>query len=390
MSTTKQGCSRFDARQKRVGIVVSSYSSGFYGTLLDHAVRQLESYGYSVISKSTKVSSTPGKTGAYDQLEYDAWKSLLQTNCDGLILHAKLLSDEQLADMIQRGPKTVLINRFLEDYPYQSVPVNNGDGARLAAAHLVEMGHTRVAMITGPKKYSDVVERSRGFLSELAKWNLSVPEDLIEVGNYTFEGGAQAFRRLLQTDRPFSVVFAQNDRMAAGVVHICQAEGISVPDEISVIGYDGSFFGGLTQPKLTTVKYPIDKAGTCAAKILHGLLENHTPASVPDCSKEHLKPTLVVRDSVHNKCARQEKSTDLPLLTQREYECLQNISIGNTSSEVAGFLHIAEDTVNFHLRNVIHKLQARNRTHAVTIALSRGYLRSPFDQKSSDIEMNLA
>lgn len=352
-----------ESSKKRIGIVINKYESWYYGKLLDGMVQQLEARGYTTQIISTALSK---------MTECDAWASLIQSGCKGVIIHSNTASDKQLNEMIQHHPEAVFVNRYLEDYPNQCVCQNNVEGGRLAVKHLIEMGHRRIAMITGPSTYRDVSDRSYGFKIELKNNDLPVLNDLIVEGDFLSNSGARCLEYVLQSALSFTAVFVHNDIMASGVLRACEKEKISVPHDISIVGFDNSPITGITNPKLTSIRYPLSEIGSRAVKALHNILTNNTAPNCDADSAGEILPELIVRESVQ--ISPSSKRGKERRLTQRERECIHWTANGKTSGEIAIILDISEYTVTFHLQNAISKLGASNRAHAVALALSQRYI----------------
>ncbi|MDC7682721.1 LacI family DNA-binding transcriptional regulator [Asticcacaulis sp. BYS171W] len=141
-------------------------------------------------------------------------------------------------------------------------------GCLAAAEHLVELGHTRIGFISGPAGYASARERRQGFDEGLARHGLSLSDELITGGEYTFESGFEAARHLLALSPRPTAIFASNDEMAIGAYKAAAQLGLTIPDELSVIGYDDAPIASRITPGLTSVKAPIRDIGRTAAETL--------------------------------------------------------------------------------------------------------------------------
>ncbi len=343
--------------------MINDFESSYYGQILESAINHLESNGYSTIVGSSKVS------GYSEEL---AWKSMIENGCDGIILHSNSLSDKQLKELLESHDSTVIMNRRIAGFEHRCVSCDHRRGAALAANHLIESGHREIAMITGPKSFPEVGHRSKAFQEQLQKHGVTLRSEMVFEGKFLFESGVTCFQQLLQSTSYFTAVFAQNDEMAFGVLDVCQKEGISVPDVISVIGFDDLPYARLTTPGLTTVRQPLHDTGIRAAQLLHGLLSDNRDLTQVPVDPGLLIPELIYRDSVKY-IARTGGglSEAAETLSKRELECLHWTAAGKTSAEIAVILSVTESTVNFHIKNTLPKLNASNRAHAVAKAVSR-------------------
>ncbi|MDZ8171418.1 LacI family DNA-binding transcriptional regulator [Microbacterium xanthum] len=170
------------------------------------------------------------------------------------------------------------------------VDVDNRRGAYDATAHLIAKGRTRIATITGPLDMPAAIDRLQGWRDALAASDL--PEGPVEDGDFTIDGGAVAMRRMLAAGERPDAIFAASDLMAQGVLSVLAAEGIAVPDEIAIVGFDDSPVATSVTPQLTTVRQPSFEQGEQMATMLLDRLAGLEPDHVTV-----LPADLVERDS---------------------------------------------------------------------------------------------
>lgn len=139
-----------------------------------------------------------------------------------------------------------------------------------AVEFLISQGHRRIGLIEGPEGFRSALERREGWREAMTAHDLACHPSLIARGNYTFETGKEAGAALLdQPDRP-TAIFASNDVMAAGVVHVARERGLDVPGDLSVVGFDDTAIAATIWPPLTTVRWPIrTMARSAARKLIH-------------------------------------------------------------------------------------------------------------------------
>lgn len=175
------------------------------------------------------------------------------------------------------------------------VASNDREAVREATAHLIEQGHRLIALVEGPDGFRSAAERRLGFEDALAAAGIKLPRSLIEGGNYTFESGISAANRLLDLSPRPTAIFASNDEMAAGVVHAARHRGVSVPEDLSVIGFDDTAIAAHIWPPLTTVRWPIiSMARSAALKLVGDIVNPDTETDEPSM----FLSTLVRRASV--------------------------------------------------------------------------------------------
>jgi DNA-binding LacI/PurR family transcriptional regulator len=171
------------------------------------------------------------------------------------------------------------------------VDVDNVRGGKDATTYLIERGHHRIATITGPLTMPAGVDRLQGYRDALAAHSLA--EGSIEDGNFTADGGAAAMRRILDSIERPDAIFVSSDLMARGALAVLAREGIRVPDDIAIIGFDDSPVATSVTPQLTTMRQPSFAQGERMASVLLDLLAGRHPRHVTILETE-----LVVRDSV--------------------------------------------------------------------------------------------
>lgn len=166
-------------------------------------------------------------------------------------------------------------------------------GAREAAKHLAEQGHTRIAHISGPSTWRSAERRRAGFVEGLKEHGLTLEDKYSAEGGYTFESGVACGAALLALNPRPTAIFTGNDEMAVGVYKAARDAGLSIPEDLSVVGYDDSPAASRIWPYLTTVRLPIRDMGRIAAeKLLAQGIEGRAQPT------ETVRPALVVRDSV--------------------------------------------------------------------------------------------
>jgi LacI family transcriptional regulator, galactose operon repressor len=174
-----------------------------------------------------------------------------------------------------------------------SVIATNHVGALAAMEYLIDLGHRRIGFIGGRPDLQCAEQRLLGYTDALRQAYISIDPDLIAVGDFTAETGCRCAQRLLSLPEPPTAIFAANDQSAIGAIEAARQAGLSVPDDLSVVGFDNIPEAAYYNPALTTVDQFIDRMGQVATEILLGLIEGQRPES--DLYK--MPTQLVVRDS---------------------------------------------------------------------------------------------
>jgi LacI family transcriptional regulator len=189
----------------------------------------------------------------------------------GVVLTPSVSEDERAAKlMAEIGCAYVRVASVSLDAPEHMIETRDRLGGREAARHLAELGHTRIAFVSGPPTFRSSHERRSGFEEALEERGLSLAKGYAVEGAYTFESGIEAGRKLLAMEPRPTAVFAGNDEMAAGVLHAARQLGVRVPEDISVIGFDDFQIASRLWPQLTTVRTPTREIGRLAAERLMG------------------------------------------------------------------------------------------------------------------------
>ncbi len=212
---------------------------------------------------------------------------------DGYILCGNEMAERALEIFRNRDTSAVLIGGTYSSSGLSYVDVANVDGGRQAVQYLVELGHRRIGVIPGPERSQAVRWRMAGYLRSLRAAQLPVVSDLKVPGDFTEQSGYRAMRRLMRAEKPPTAVFCMSDAMALGAISAAEAHGLSVPDDVSVVGFDDLPFARFTTPPLTTVQLPVHELGCTAGRSVIEHIEGLR--SGPVC--ERLPVKLVVRRS---------------------------------------------------------------------------------------------
>ena len=268
-----------------IGLVVGDVSDPFFGAMVK-AVEQ--------VSYHTGNFLLIGNGYHNEQKERQAIEQLIRHRCAALVVHAKMIPDAELIHLMKQMPGMVIINRIIPGFETRCVALDDRYGAWLATRHLIQQGHTRIGYLCSNHPISDAENRLQGYYDALREAGLPCNDRLVAYGEPDESGGEQAMTELLGRGRNFTAVASYNDSMAAGAMGVLNDNGIDVPAEISLIGFDDVLVSRYVRPRLTTVRYPIVTMATQAAELALALAEHRPPPEIT-----HLfSPTLVRRHSV--------------------------------------------------------------------------------------------
>jgi len=221
-------------------------------------------------------------------------KALRGQRVDGLILNPSEVTSGDLQDLQDAQIPVVLIGSQIDHPDLDVVMVDNVQGAYDAVSHLIDLGHRRIGLVGGSRAASSGEQRFQGYIRALADLDIPIDEEIITEGRFTREGGYESMKRLLALQAPPTAVFASSDVMAIGALMAIQEEGLQVPNDVSLVGFDDIAEASTTTPKLTTVSQPKYQTGQVAAQLLFDRVEGASPG---ERQKIVLSHQLVIRDS---------------------------------------------------------------------------------------------
>ncbi|NML50685.1 LacI family transcriptional regulator [Streptomyces sp. R302] len=203
------------------------------------------------------------------------WTALpARHHSDGVILVTASVTHAQRAQVERTGAALVVIDPI--DLPGNGVPsvgATNWAGGLSATEHLLELGHRRIAAIGGRKEMLCSQARIDGYRAALERAGIEVDRDLIRFGDFQHEGGFRCAQELLALPEPPTAVFAGSDQQAMGVYEAARQGGLSIPRDLSVVGFDDLPMCDWLSPPLTTVRQPLEEMGRVAARTLFQLMD---------------------------------------------------------------------------------------------------------------------
>jgi DNA-binding LacI/PurR family transcriptional regulator len=267
---------------KMIGLVVVRFTNPFYARMIRDFTRALQNRGYWTLLLNIQDSQEVEKT----------LPMALQYRVDGIIITSATLSSKLADECARLGTPVVLFNRYALTGNVNAVRCDNVGGGRMVADALLDAGHKRIAYIAGEEGSSTNRDRERGFTERLQERSYTLA--LRESGDYTYESGYAAARRLLQRDDPPDAIFGASDLMAMGALDLVRYElGIRVPEELSIIGFDDIPMAGWPGYSLTTIQQPVERMVDATIQVLMDAIE----APGAEAVIRTIPPTLVVRSS---------------------------------------------------------------------------------------------
>jgi LacI family repressor for deo operon, udp, cdd, tsx, nupC, and nupG len=214
---------------------------------------------------------------------------------DGLIVINPYVDERYLA--VPVNFPVVFVGACSRDNTICSVSLDDEKAAYEATKHLITLGHRQIAMITGPMEEDCSRDRSDGYVRALRDAGLAVDLSLTIEGDWSATSGQDALLSLAEQGRLPSAIFAQNDRMALGVLHTARDMGLNVPQQLAVIGVDDMPLASYFDPPLTTMHQDMPRIGREATRMLTHAIDK----SIDSCTQLKLSAQLIVRQSTLNK-----------------------------------------------------------------------------------------
>jgi LacI family transcriptional regulator len=268
-----------------IGLIITTGIKFFVSHYFTEMLQDMaENAGTSGCDFMVKIADPNDQKTSYVEL-YDTKK------CDGLLLVAPFIDDPKMKEVEKKDMPAVIINGFSQKISY--VDSDNIDGVKQAIAHFTSIGHKRIAIINGMLDSIDGKNRFEGYKLALEENKIAFNKELVTNGNFAQEGGYGAMKHLLKLKERPTAIFAANDMMAIGAIQALKEEGLRVPQDMSIIGFDDLPLSEQIEPPLTTVKQPITQIGKEAVALLITQIQKRKRAY----TKLLLKPELKIRKS---------------------------------------------------------------------------------------------
>jgi LacI family transcriptional regulator len=271
--------------RRLIGFTVPQVRSLYFVEIMQGAAEALDAYEASLVVCPTAYKSDREKS---------LLKRFLRNGVDGALLILPSESNMELLHLHQRGYPFVIVDPTLPvSEQLLVIAATNMAGARQATEHLLSLGHRRIGVITGPTQWCATIDRLAGYHAALSGAGLPIDPNLVIPADFTVEGAIQAARQLMSLPEPLTAIFAFNDEMAVGALRVVEEQGLRVPGDISIIGFDDSAFASYTTPALTTVRQPMRELGRVGVDLLFRRLQGQPI----EARRIELSTQLIVRGS---------------------------------------------------------------------------------------------
>ncbi|ELB2110084.1 TPA: substrate-binding domain-containing protein [Vibrio parahaemolyticus] len=274
-----------NTRSMTIGVLVQNPESPFTSRIFNDMESFLGPKGYSLVIASGYWQHS---------MQLQALEYLEKSNVDGVIVVAGSLTEQELTDYAKHIP-VVAVGYSYAGERLKSVNIDNVLGGHMATLHLLQQGHVNIAHIKGLLNQPDAVARFVGYKKALNEAGIKIRNNLIKQGDFSSETGYEQTVQLIESKVHFSALFAANDQTAYGAIKALHDNGLRVPEDVSVVGFDDLPTSKFFTPGLTTLRQPVEEIGVvCAESILSLLTGDKCTARLPPID-------LIVRESTVSK-----------------------------------------------------------------------------------------
>ena len=250
---------------KTIGLIIPDISNQFFSEISRRIEDNGLKYGYSLIICNTDDD---------DKKEKRYIDILLSKQVDGLIFISAGDETDSLIKPISKGIPIVVADRFIEKPNINTVTVDNFNGGYQATKYLLDLGHKRIGLISGPETVLSSYDRCEGYKKGLLDAHLPVDSSIIAHGDFRYQSGVKAMEKLLKADAPRpTAVFSCNDMMALGAIRAANDHGLKIPEDISIVGFDDIPLAKSSSPPLTTVAQPTNEMAIHIIELLVDMIE---------------------------------------------------------------------------------------------------------------------
>jgi len=269
-----------------VGILIPSLTNLFFTTIVSSIENSLLENGYSTILCDYREN---------EKLEKEKLDFLVSKNVDGIIMVPSCLDDLELINNLKKEMPIVLIDRNIDGADLDVVLTDNINGSYDAVEKLIHRGHKRIGIICGPKEHYTAIERLTGYNRVHKDYKIKIDQQLIKFGDYQMESGHEKIIELMNMDVSPTAVFVTNYEMTLGTIIGINEMNISIPEELSLIGYDNIQLAKIVKPSLSIVTQPMNSIGETAARLMLMRLSGNM-SEFPSIYR--LKSEIIIKDSV--------------------------------------------------------------------------------------------
>ncbi len=273
------------SKTSTLGVIVADIMNPFFSALLKGVEKAAREEGYSIIVQDTDEK--------YEN-EQSAIQTTLAEQVDGLLITPVQTNKQTIIDLKQSGLPFVLLGRHFNDLDTHYVVTDDVEGAYSAVNYLIDHGHESIGLVNGPPYISSSQERHKGYRRSMEEHGLPVNDAFIFKDTVTMEEGYDTGKKLISISPRPSAVLCYSDFVAMGVIKAARDTGLSIPEDLAVVGYDDISFATCLEVPLTTVRIPKKELGRKAFWVLRDLING-------DDSEQELKQVKLCTELIKRK-----------------------------------------------------------------------------------------
>ncbi|NMA82471.1 MAG: LacI family transcriptional regulator [Epulopiscium sp.] len=225
------------------------------------------------------------------------YRELQSHHFDGIILVSQSEQDQTFIESaLEKEIPIVVINRIVTGLEVTNIVSDDELGVQQGVEYLISQGHQKIGMIEGKEGFQSSVERKNGYLNALKKHHIPYCSQWCVQGDYSVMSGYLAMKKLLEQNSRPTAIFCANDNMAFGALKVLSEEGIQVPEEMSLLGFDGSLFATYSTPELSTIRKPIDEMSQEAVRELKRIMKSENEKNK---NVIYRKTELIIGKTIH-------------------------------------------------------------------------------------------
>lgn len=275
-------------RTHSIVVLVPDITNSFFSNIIQGVETVARKAGYRILLGD--MQNNPNNALSYGEL-------CAQRQADGVICLGRTIPfpyDKNRKSIDPDWPPLVMACEYDDAIAIPGVGIGNTGAALEAVRYLGDLGHTRIAFINGPVDSPLCKDRLAGYQKGMAELGIQNTQSLIYGGDFSLDSGADAARDMLESAELPTAILAANDAMAIGALPVLKKQGLRIPKDISIVGFDDIKFAAYCDPPLTTIRQPRTRIGELSMQMLLDILNGADPAP----KRRELPHTLVVRDSV--------------------------------------------------------------------------------------------
>ncbi len=250
-----------------VGVIIPDISSIFYSELARGIEDIATMYKYNIILSNSDQNK---------EKELHLLNTMLGKQVDGIVFMGGNITEEHVEEFGKSPVPIVLAASIENSQTIPSVTIDYEQAAYDAITALSAKGHKKIAFVSGPVEEQVSLRKLAGFRRALEEANLEFNDELVIEGDFTYESGIEAFEKIQELDEKPTAIFVSTDEMALGVIHGATDLGVSIPEDIEIIGFDNTRLATMVRPRLTTVVQPMYDIGAVAMRLLTKLMNKET------------------------------------------------------------------------------------------------------------------